>query len=54
MTETRLAGTGFWPTRVKPEKPPQTVKRLDAKFEEWAKRNNVNLKDIPLMEKKKK
>lgn len=28
------------------------VKRIDAKFNDWARRNNINLNDIKLMEKR--
>ena len=54
MVETKLAPT----TWHKPPKPfkqpnqPKPKKRLDIKFEEWAVRQHINLKDIPLMRKK--
>ena len=45
VAKTKLAKAP-WP---KPEKPKS---RLDAAFEEWAKRNNIRIKDIPMMVKK--
>ena len=57
MSETRIADNVWWHVKEEAKKQEKLAKpknRLDAKFEEWAKRNNVDLKDIPLMEKKKK
>ena len=57
MAETRIADNVWWHVKEEAKKQGKLSKpksRLDAKFEEWAKRNNVNLRDIPLMEKKKK
>ena len=52
MTETKLAKAP-WPKVKQPRSYNQKpVSRIDAKFEEWAKRNGVNLKDIKLMEKR--
>jgi len=46
------------PKPPKPSKPPREQKqkpisKLDVKFEEWAKRNNINLRDLKIMEKNK-
>jgi hypothetical protein len=49
MTET-VKVKAPWPQVKKPKKPePKQPKRLDAKFEEWAKRNNINLKELKVM-----
>lgn len=53
MTQTKLAKAP-WPKvpTPRPRNYTQTPsKRLDEKFEQWAKREGVNLKDIKLMEK---
>ena len=39
---------------VKKEKPPKPQSRIDARFEDWAKRNEVDLRDLPIMQKEKK
>jgi hypothetical protein len=51
MTKTKLAEAS-WP-KPKPPKQPKSPSRLDEKFLDWAKRNNINIVDIKLMEKKK-
>lgn len=53
-----------WPKRKEPapkrkNTPPKRLKlpdghRLDTKFNEWAKRNNVDLKNIPMMKGNRK
>lgn len=59
MTESKIINGSGWHKKPTPPKPPKPAKpnppkgRLDAKFEEWAKRNNINLRDLKLMEKKK-
>lgn len=49
MTQTVLAKAP-WPV---PKKPKETQakkrKKIDANFEEWAKRNNVDLRSMKLM-----
>ena len=59
MTETKIADGATWHKSHKPLKPikkeaPQIKpkSRLDLKFEEWAKKNGVNLRDLKIMEKK--
>ena len=49
MTQTKIAEGVKWHKKPKEPKPKH---RLDVKFEEWAKRNNVDLKNMKLMEKK--
>lgn len=49
MTQTKIAEVVKWHKKPKEPKPKH---RLDVKFEEWAKRNNVDIKNIKLMEKK--
>lgn len=54
MAETRIADNVWWHVNREARKQEKQVKprsRIDAKFEEWAKRNDINLKDIPVMEK---
>ena len=54
MSETKLAPAPWHkPPRVKKPKPPKERKKIDTKFEAWAAKNNVNLKDIPLMSKER-
>ena len=55
MTQTKTAKAP-WP-EIKSKQPRQPIprgkrrSRIDANFEEWAKRENVNLKDMKLMGK---
>lgn len=48
MTKTKTAPGVNWHK----ERKPKPKSRIDLKFEEWAKRNGINLKEIPVMEKK--
>ena len=48
MAETKLAKAP-WPKPKKPAKMTPNDKRIDVKFNEWAKRNNINLKDLQVM-----
>ena len=56
MTKSIIVEKGWYkkprPPKV-PKAQPKPKKRIDAKFEEWAKKNNIDLKTIPVMEKKK-
>ena len=60
MAETRIADNVAWhihkeaKKRPKMPKPLKERKKIDTKFEAWAAKNNVNLKDIPLMQRKPK
>ena len=55
--QTRIADNVAWhmAKELKKAKKMKNVpgdKRIDAKFNEWARRNNINLNDIKLMEKR--
>ena len=52
MAETKLAKAP-WPKPQKPAKLTPNDSRIDAKFNEWAKREGINLKQMKLMEKSK-
>ena len=55
MSETRIADNVWWHVNKEARQQDKQAKpksRIDAKFEEWAERNNINLKEIPVMEKK--
>ena len=55
MSETKLAPAPWHkPPRVKKPKPFKEQNKVDKNFEAWAAKNNVNLKEIPLMQKRKK
>lgn len=52
MTQTALAKAP-WPAPKKPkEQQVKPRKKIDANFEDWAKREGINLRDIKLMERK--
>lgn len=53
---TRIADNVWWHVNKearKQEKQAKPKSRIDAKFEDWAKRNNIDLNELPVMEKKK-
>ena len=52
--ETRIADNVWWHVKKEAQKnkQPKPKSRIDAKFEEWAAKNEVDLKNIPLMEKR--
>jgi hypothetical protein len=57
MTESRIADNVWWHVNKEArqqEKIKKPKSRIDAKFEEWAARNKVDLKSMKLMEKPKK
>ena len=59
MAETRIADNVAWHIHKEAKKQPKMPKplkerkKIDTKFEAWAAKNNVNLKDIPLMSKER-
>ena len=57
MAETRIADNVWWHVNKearRQEKQAKPKSRIDAKFEEWAQRNGVALKELPIMRKEKK
>lgn len=56
MSETRIADNVAWHIHKeakKQPKPPKPRKKIDAKFEDWAAKNKIDLRDIPVMKGKK-
>ena len=55
MSETRIADNVWWHVNKEArqqEKIKKPKSRIDAKFEAWAKKNNINIVEIPVMKKK--
>ena len=55
MTNTRIADNVAWHIHKeakKQPKPPKPRSKIDTKFEEWAAKNKLDLRDIPVMRKK--
>ena len=53
MTQTKLAKAP-WPVVKKPkESQSKKRKKIDANFEDWAKREGIDLRDLKLMKGKK-